>query len=280
MQLQFPRITDARDYILTAVFLIIALALMAGRYQKGLANLRTASVTVFSYIEKPLANIRVYRQALKTNTELRKQNVLLLDKLSRLRGAEQRNKRLRKMLEFRRNSELSLYPVQVVGKELRPTNNSLTIDAGTEHGVEQGMPIISADGLIGKVIFSSSGYAQIMPFNHTLFRLSAKLQNTNTMGIISWDGESRKQLQLNYIPQTTAVDSGETVITSGSSNQFPADIPIGTVVDTIPQQGKETQKVIVRPFVNLFNIAEGFVVKFKPDTTINNLKQKYNNLLE
>jgi len=280
MQFQFPRIADAKDHIITALLLVTAIGLMIGRYQGGLNNLRKVSITLFSYLEEPLSNVRIYRQALKTNQYLRKQNVLLQDELSRLRAAEQRNKELRQLLQFGRTSDLSLYPVQIVGKELNQVTNSLTVNAGTEEGITRGMPMVSAEGLVGKVILTASGYSQIMPFFNTLFRVSAKLQQSNAYGIISWDGKTIEELQLNYIPQTVQVDTGEVVVTSGYSNQFPPNIPIGKVVRTEPQEGKETQKVFVDPFVNLFEVAEGFIVKFKPDTTIQNLNQEYDKLIE
>ena len=280
MRFRFPRITDAKDQLLTAFLLILALALMAGRYQGGINNLRKASITVFSYLEEPLSNIRVYRQALKTNTYLRKQNVLLLDELSRLRAAEQENRELRSLLEFSRTSNLSLYPIRIVGKEINQINNSLTIGAGTNKGIEEGMPVVSAEGLVGKVIISAPGYSQVMPYLNTLFRVSARLQNSNAYGIVSWDGESIYELQMNYVPQTIRVDTGEVVVTSGYSNQFPPDIPIGRVIRVEPQQGKETQNIYVRPYVNLYEIAKGFIVKFTPDTTVENLNEEFEDLLE
>lgn len=280
MRFRFPRITDAKDHILTALLLVTAIALMIGRYQGGLQNLRKASITLFSYLEEPLSSVRVYRQALKTNTYLREQNVLLLDELSRLRAAEQRNEELRQLLQFSRQSDLSLYPVQIVGKELNQVTNALTVDAGTEQGIEGGMPMVSSEGLVGKVILTANGYSQIMPFLNSSFRVSAKLQRSNAYGIVSWDSKTIEELQLNHIPQTTEVDTGEVVVTSGLSNQYPADIPIGKVIRTEPLEGKETQIVHIKPFVNLYEVAEGFVVKFRPDTTIQNLNEEYKRLLE
>lgn len=280
MRFRLPSIADVKDHIITAILLVIAIALMAGRYQGGLNNLRTVSITVFSYLEEPLSNVRVYRQALKTNTQLRKQNVLLLDELSRLRAAGERNRKLQEMLQFSRSSELNLYPIQIVGKELNQVTNSLTIDAGSNQGIKEGMPMVSADGLVGKVILTAPGYSQIMPFFNTAFRVSAKLQSSNAYGIISWNSETIKELQLNYIPKTVEVDTGEVVVTSGYSNQYPPDIPIGKVIRTEPQEGQETQKVYLRPFADLYELAEGFIVKFEPDTSIQNINQQYENLLE
>ncbi|MDX1636555.1 MAG: rod shape-determining protein MreC [Balneolaceae bacterium] len=280
MRFRLPRITDAKDHIITALLLVLSLVLMFSRHQGGIDNLRKVSITLFSYLEEPLSNIRVYRQALKTNTYLRKQNILLLDELSRLRAAGQENRELRELLQLKRESELQLYPVHIVGKELNETNNSITVDAGTRQGIEMGMPMVSADGLVGRVILTAPDYSQVMPFYNTLFRASAKLQQSNTYGIITWDGEQINQLVLNFVPQTVPVDSGEVVVTSGYSNQFPPDIPIGSVIRTEPEQGKETQKIYLEPFVDLHTIAEGFIVKFTPDTTVQNLNREYQQLFE
>ncbi|SHE79027.1 rod shape-determining protein MreC [Fodinibius roseus] len=253
---------------------------MIGRHQGGLDNLRKMSVTLFSYLEEPFSNIRTYRQALKTNTYLREQNVLLLDELSRLRSADQENQRLRKLLDFSRESNLDLYPVQIVGKQLNQVSNSLTIDAGSKQGIESGMPVVGAEGLAGKVILTDKGYSQVMPFLNTLFKVSAKLQHSNAYGIVSWNDRSIEELQLNFIPQTVDVDTGEVVVTSGYSNQFPPGIPIGKVTRAVPQRGKDTQQIFLAPFVDLYSISGGFVIKFKPDTTIRNLNQQYQEVLE
>lgn len=280
MQLRFPGITHVKDHILTAIILVAAIALMIGRHQGGLNNLRKASVTIFSYLEEPLSSIRIYQQALKTNTYLRKQNVLLLDELSRLRAVDQENKRLRQLLEFSRESNLSLYPVQVVGKELNQISNSFTVDAGINQGIEEGMPIVSSEGLAGKVVLTNESYSQVMPLFNTLFRVSAKLQESNAYGIVSWNGKTIEELQLDYIPQTVSVDTGEVVVTSGYSNQFPPDIPIGKVIRTEPQKGKDTQNIFLEPLVDLHQMDAGFVVKFTPDTSIQNLQQQYKEVLE
>ena len=280
MRFRLPRITDAKDHLITAGLLVLALILMVGRHQGGVDNLRKVSVTVFSYLEEPLSNIRVYRQALKTNNYLRKQNVLLLDELSRLRSAGQQNERLRNLLEFTRQTELSLYPVRIVGKELNEINNSLTIDAGTNEDIEVGMPMVSADGLVGRVIITAPNYSQVMPFFNTLFRVSAKLQESNAYGIVSWEGENIRELVMNFVPQTVEADSGDIIITSGYSNKFPPNIPIGRVVRTEPEQGKETQKIYLEPYVDLHTIAEGFIVKFTPDTARQEINQQYDQLFQ
>jgi len=268
MRRNLPQIYDAKDYIIVALLLILATSLMIQRFQGGLNSMRKVSLTAFSLIEKPLSNIRVYRRALQTNTYLQRQNILLQDELSRLRSVENENVRLRKLLEFKQRSPFELQPVTITGKELTGTNNMLTVDAGTTQGIKTGMPLITSDGLVGRVILTTDNYAQVMPFYNTLFRVSASILETETYGIVNWPGESLRELEMNFVPQTIEVDSGYVVQTSGFGQQFPKGIPIGTVVRTEPVSGREFQRIYLEPFVSLFEISEGFIVKFIPDSSL------------
>jgi rod shape-determining protein MreC len=265
------RLVDAKDYFITALLLLFAIALMVSRHDGGLQNARKVSITILSYLEQPLSNIRNYRQALTTNTYLQRQNILLQDELSRLRSAEQQNLILRELLNLREESDYPLVPVRIVAKDLTGVNNSLTVNAGTEDGVEAGMPIINSDGLVGQVILSSQNFSQILPYSNSLFRVSARIQGTRAYGIVSWTGRG-EELQMQFVPQTILVEAGQLIETSGYSNQYPPGILIGEVVRVEPGEGIETQSIYLKAFADLFTLSEGFVVAFKPDTSVTDLQ--------
>lgn len=276
MQLRLPRITDAKDLIITTLVLLFASSLMISRHEGGLQNIRKASVTVLSYLEQPLSNIRVYRQALNTNTYLQRQNVLLQDELSRLRSVEQQNRILRELLNFREEMDYPLIPATVVSKELTSLNNAMTIhyrsDRQVQTGsVQTGMPFVNSDGLVGTVILTTGSYAQVMPYTHSLFKVSARIQESRAYGIVSWPGRSYEELIMQHVPRTIEVEPGQVVETSGYSNQYPAHIPIGQVTRVEPNEGMETQTIYLRPFVNLHTLAEGFLIDYAPDPTIQEL---------
>ncbi len=233
-----------------------------------------------SLLQTPLSSVRIYRQALNTNTYLQRQNILLQDELSRLRSIEQENINLRKMFNFREKSTLDLKPVIIIGKELSGINNSLTITPGSSEGLEAGMPLITSDGLLGKIVLINKNYAQVMPYYNTLFRVSAKIQENQTPGIVSWAGNNMTELVMNFVPLTIQVDSGFVVETSGFSNQYPEGIPIGIVTRTEPEEGKETQKIFLKPSASLFNVSEGFIIKFNRDTSLVNLEKAYYDIFE
>ncbi len=280
MQFSLRKTDDVRDHVLTVLFLLIAFFLMVFRHDGGLQSVRKVSILAMSYIEQPLSQVRVYRSALQTNEQLGKQNVLLQDELSRLRSAREENRALRDMLGLRDTLDLDLIPVRIVAKNLTGINNSFTINKGSSNGVEAGMPLITPDGLIGQTILSSSGHAQVMPYFNPLFRVSARVQGNRAYGIVSWSTDQSNKLLMQYVPQTIDVPVGSVVETSGFSNQFPPGIPIGTVTLTRPEEGRDTQKIYIRPFVSLHQAAEAFIVRFEPEPEVEELLLQYESLFQ
>lgn len=267
------QLTDVKDYIIAAVILLLAITLMVNRHEGGLQNLRKVSITALSYLEQPLSSFRIYRQAISTNTYLHRQNILLQDELNRLRSVEEQNRVLRDLLNLREESELPLIPVRIVAKDLMSINSSITVSAGSDDGVKIGMPVINSDGLIGQVILTSKNYSQVLPYSNSMFRVSAQVEENRAYGIVSWPARSNRELILRFIPETIEVEPGQTVYTSGYSNQFPSGIPIGEVSETESGGGIETQTIYLNAFADLITVAEAFIIEFEPDTTVQNLNE-------
>lgn len=279
MPFLFSKIEDARDHIITGILLVLAIAIMVSRHDDGLQHTRVLALTTMSYLEQPLATVRVYRTALQTNRELHRENIILMDELSRLRSANVQIEQLQELLAFqsqlRQNQEL--IPAIIVGKNLTGLRNSLTVNIGSRSFVEPGMPVVHARGLVGRTTLIAPDYAQVMPLHNTLFRTSASIQGLRAYGIISWEGQGH-ELLLNYVPQTIHVTPGMIVETSPYSNQFPPNIPIGTVIRTEPEPGRDTQRIFVEPFVDANNIAEVFIIRYHSNPTIDSLLTRYEEL--
>lgn len=271
MRFPFSQTGGIKDHILAGVFIFIALIMLVTRHDGGLQNVRKASITVLSYLEEPLSNIRVYRTALKTNRQLHKQNIVLLDELSRLRSAREQNIELTKLLGFRDTSKHEILPVKIVSKNLTGINNFMTINAGTNDSVDIGMPVVHPGGLVGRIVEVSPNYAQVMPFLNPMFRVSSRIQQTRAYGVVSWESQKLDELVMNYVPQTIPVEIGSIVETSGYSQKFPVNIPIGQVIRTEPDSGLQTQRIYLKPFVSLYEIAEASVMKFTPDAEADSL---------
>ncbi len=280
MQFSFRKTDDVRDHLLTVLFLLLAFFLMVFRHDDGLQTVRKVSILAMSYIEQPLSQVRVYRNALQSSEQLGKQNILLQDELSRLRSLREENIVLRNMIGLQDTTELDLVPVRIVAKNLTGINNSFTINKGSRDGIEPGMPLITPEGLVGQVILSRSGHAKIMPFFNPLFRASARIQGNRAYGIVSWGTEQSSELVMQYVPKTIDVPIGSVVETSGFSNQFPAGIPVGSVVRTQPEEGRDTQQIYIRPYVSLHQTSEAFIVRFEPEQEVEELLLQYESLFQ
>jgi rod shape-determining protein MreC len=233
----FANIGDARDQILTAFLLLVSVAVMMMRSDGGLQNMRVASVVAISYLEQPLSLVRIYRQALMTNRDLRRENILLQDEISRLRSAGDELTELRAMLGIREDPDF-------------PRN-------------------LIATGIIAK---------SLTGLNNSLFRVSAMVQGTRAFGIVSWEGKGLNELVLNYVPRATVIEPGMIVETSGYSNDMPAHIPIGVVTGIVPEPGRETQRIYIRPFANLSTLAEGFAVPYTAVSELDILNAEFQEL--
>ena len=267
-------------YFHTFIVLLFALILAFTRSQDGLNSLRAITVIAASILEEPVSNVRVYRNALKTNAYLQQQNILLQDELSKLRSIEKENQELKSLLRLEESYNYPLQITRVVTKQLNTLNNSLSVNVGSNEGIQRGMPLINSDGLIGKVILAASNYSQVMPLSHPLFRVSAQIQGSKANGIITWDISSPSYLIMDFVPKTVPIDTGMVIQTSGLGNEFPAGIPIGQVVDFRSQEGTNTQQLKIEPFSKLNEVSEGFIVLFTSDTSLVQLNNEFNQLFE
>ncbi|CAI8385703.1 rod shape-determining protein MreC [Bacteroidota bacterium] len=267
-------------YFHTFIVLLFALILAFTRSQDGLNSLRAITVIAASILEEPVSNVRVYRNALKTNAYLQQQNILLQDELSKLRSIEKENQELKSLLRLEESYNYPLQITRVVTKQLNTLNNSLSVNVGSNKGIQRGMPLINSDGLIGKVILAASNYSQVMPLSHPLFRVSAQIQDSKANGIITWDISSPSYLIMDFVPKTVTIDTGMVIQTSGLGNEFPAGIPIGQVVDFRSQEGTNTQQLKIEPFSKLNEVSEGFIVLFTSDTSLVQLNNEFNQLFE
>jgi rod shape-determining protein MreC len=141
--------------------------------------------------------------------------------------------------------------------------NYLIIDKGKNHGIEIGMPLRTDAGLIGIVIGSSNNYSMVETIINRDVKISAKSLRSGYRGIIVWEGG--ENLLMRDVLQSFDIKKGDIIITSEFSNKYPANVPIGKVVETSEEEGHLFLKVVVKPFVNFETLEEAFVVKYIPD---------------
>ncbi|HLF15375.1 MAG TPA: rod shape-determining protein MreC [Bacteroidota bacterium] len=253
-----------KEYVLLILFLVISLILLSGNDNRQLKAVRAYTVGFLGYMQDAVSVIPNVFTLQRENEILRELNVNLSDEVSRLREARIENSRLRAMLGLRVEAPFDLVAADVVGKSLLLMRNTLTLNVGTKDGVAADMPIISEQGLVGKVIAVGDNYSLGQILLNKDFRAGAKVQRSRVDGILGWDGGS--ELRLTNVPKTQDVRTGDIVITSEYSNVFPKDITIGIVSSVRQKSGSLFHEISVFPAVEFAALEQVFVIAERPDS--------------
>ena len=123
-------------------------------------------------------------------------------------------------------TQFEFIPADVVNSSISKFNNYITIDKGSQDGINPDMGVISANGVVGVVQNVSKHFSVIIPVINPKFRLAAKLKNSDNFGSIAWDGRNAEEAQLREMPKHELFAVGDTVVT-GFSQIFPEGIVIG-----------------------------------------------------
>jgi rod shape-determining protein MreC len=126
------------------------------------------------------------------------------------------------------------------------------------------MPVVTENGLAGKVVATSGGYAVAQILYNREMRISARDQRSRVDGIIRWDGG--EMLTFADVAKTLDVQAGDVVITSEYSSLFPPGIRIGVVASARASEGSLFQAIAVKPSVDFARMEEVFVVTTLPDS--------------
>ncbi len=166
-------------------------------------------------------------------------------------------------------------PCKAINNTVSRNYNYITINKGRRHGIEKGMGLISPQGVAGQVVDVSQNYALAQSVLNKKFNLSAKIQGNKNIGNVVWHGVEPSYATLEFIPQTSIIDVGDTVITSGYSTIFPPDYIIGTVDTFHAEQQDGFFTVNVRLATNFRGLDNLFVVTHEHKAEIDSLENQF-----
>lgn len=251
-----------KEYFLLTALLSISILMMLLNDNSQVHRFRAYSIAIGGVLQNSLSFIPKYYSLKSENDLLRQINVNLADEVNYLRESSLENSRLKNLLSFKDSIKTQIISAKVVSSNLNLLRNTITINKGTLQNIKIGNPVISGEGLVGKVINSSENYSLVQLILNVDFKVSAKDQRSRIDGIISWNG---KKLLMNNVTQTLDVKPGDAIITSEYSNSFPSGLKIGVVQKTKILDEDLFQEIHLSPSVNFTNLEEVFVMDYVPD---------------
>jgi rod shape-determining protein MreC len=195
----------------------------------------------------------------RENKRLRLQNLEYSYQIHSNRLAAQENKTLREMLGFKERYSFPVIPAAVIGQDVDRIINSLILDVGSRDGVKKYMAVVTADGLVGRIVevYPSSSSVQVIRDLNS--RISAIIEGDREIkGIVRWEGGDH--LRMYGLQHISNLEPGQNVYTTGIGGTFPAGLFIGTVVRPDGNNQKILSIVDVEPAVNFSLIHEVFII--------------------
>jgi rod shape-determining protein MreC len=248
-----------KEYVIFVLLIGISISLLVLNDNTQIRFIRRITIGTIGAFQQTFSFIPNLASLQRENELLRKVNVDLADQVNQLRESRLENIRLHSMLALKDTSSINLTTAKIIAKNLNLLRNTITLNVGEADGIEIGNPIITGEGLVGKIVSISGGYSIAQIVLNVDFRASAKVQRSRVDGILSWDGNT---LVLKEIAKSLDVKEGDAVITSEYSNTFPPGIKIGVVTKITEMPHSLFKKVEVNPSVNLTLTEEVFVVDF------------------
>lgn len=183
---------------------------------------------------------------------------------ARLIGVEeifQENQRLEGLLAFKRRIVYPSVVAQVIGRDPSRWHAAMVIDKGREHGIEQGMPVVSAQGVVGKISEVGADHSKVILLTDPQFSVAALVQRPRESGVVS--GSLQGLCRMRYIQEGADIRVGDKVITSTLSSTFPESLFIGEVVRVQATGNKNAVQCWVAPAVALSQLEEILVILTK-----------------
>ena len=270
-----PETPGARHQVMFAAgVMILALAIpyMSDGFQQQIAvTLQASALAPFIAMQERLTDRRTRADEIDF---LQSEMDSLVAATSTLSALADENRELRGLLGLAERAGPRFLPATVLRPGTPGSESMFFVDVGASDGVAEGAPVVSARGLVGRILEVRERNAVGMDWTHPDFRASAMLADGGTYGLVeNVRGEFREEdrLLLNGTAYHEAIPPGSLVVTSGLAGLLPRGIPIGRIDATAEVQGSWRKSYWLRPMVDPGSVTHVLVETVAGGTDVTDL---------
>ena len=222
----------------------------------ALAPVRDGADSVLAPVGNAFSGITGY-------DDLEDENARLRDQLAEERGRSLRNEdaesELRELLRLNELDWVGDTPqiaARVVSAPVSNFEQTIKLDKGSSDGVRVDDPVVTGDGLVGRVVDVSSRRSVVRLLTDPGSSVGVRTVRSGEAGIAKGEGPD-EVLSVGFIEINAELRRGELAVTSGlegGSNLYPSNIPVGRVTEAEPVEGALEQRVRIRPLADLENL--------------------------
>lgn len=262
-------------FLLLEVFCLF-LVVRFNRYQEGIFF--TAASGMSGAVNNWYSETTHYFGLAEENEALVTENQILRSKINQLESKQAdaaildtlRAQSIYKLIHL----EDTLISARIVRNSLNKMHNYITINKGRLDGVRSEMGVVGVHGVVGVVYGVSDHYALVLSVLNADNHLSCMVQKSNYFGFLDWSGGRTDMATLKDLPLHSQVAIGDTVVTSGYSTIFPANVPVGVVQNVSRSEDQKSFELNIKLLTDFSTIKHVAVVSLFQSEEIKKLQVK------
>lgn len=202
--------------------------------ERARTSLNDALAPVFEVIAQPInaitSGVRRFEDhftVYEENQRLREENARLLQWQEVAQRLQSENEELRQMLHFTPQGVRGYITGRVIANSGGAFLRNVLIDVGDRQGVERGQAALGGEGVAGRVTEVGSRASRVLLLTDLNSRVPVVIEDTRERAVLAGDNTSRPRLL--YLPEKSAIQVGDRIVTAGSGGVFPPGLPVGAV---------------------------------------------------
>lgn len=198
------------------------------------------------------------------NTALEAENARMQAQIVELQQQLVEFEILSALLEFARaNPEHQYIGASIIGRDPSPFLNYIIINRGADDGLRRGMPVVTQNGLAGRVVQVTASAARVSLITDPVTRINVRVEPSRSAAVLT--GSITGDITLEQIPQDADVNPGNLILTSGLGGNYPANIIVGQITSVRSRENALFQSASVQPVTDFSDLSIVLVIiNFEP----------------
>ncbi|MDX5409571.1 MAG: rod shape-determining protein MreC [Thauera sp.] len=225
----------ARLFVFVALCLVMLVADLRFRYLEVLRNalsvvtypLQMAAATPADVVSNAARYFGTLIDVQLENAELRRHQLGAGERLLRFEHLEQENAHLRELLQMSRRVETRSIAADILYNAPDPFARKVILDRGAQQGVEPGLAVVDAQGVIGQITRVHPVQSEVTLLTDRNQSIPVSVVRNGVRGVLY--GVGRGMLEMRHVLADVDIRVGDQLVTSGLDGVFVPGLPVATV---------------------------------------------------